>query len=264
VTIGLTYDGVLSRVQIALSSIAVDSVRIERSTNELLWETVRGGTEVPISGGTASLDDYEFAPNVENFYRVLDVADDSVEESDSITPAFADCDVWIKSIRYPLLNYLDQRLMGYSDLEIAGRSSVHDVAGRSFPVATTDVNSAFRFELTINTETSAASRRVSLLFALGDVLYLQVAPDGNPQLPPRSMYFVTSGQSIQRFAVGEKRYVRVQAVEVAPPAPEVVGTTLTWQTVWNQYANWTQLWAANPSWSDLLATVGSGEDLVVL
>jgi hypothetical protein len=262
-TIGLTYNGDLSRVQIALSSLTVAAVRIERSTNELYWETVRGGTEVTVSAGAASLDDYEFAADAENFYRVLDVADDSVEESDSITPPFADCEAWLKSIRYPLLNH-EVNLANYTDLERPGRSGVFDVTGRSFPVATSDVGASLRFELGLNTETAAQARKLSLAMAVGDVMFLHIGPNSNPKFPPRSIYFVSTSTRIQRVGVETRRRHWSPLVEVAPPAADVVGTTLTWGTVWNQYASWTQLWAANPTWSDLLATVGDPDDLVVL
>lgn len=69
--ISLAYLDDLSRVQITLSGIEDGTVRIERSTNQLFWQTVRGGVELPVSGGTASLFDYEFTPDVENFYRVI-------------------------------------------------------------------------------------------------------------------------------------------------------------------------------------------------
>lgn len=70
-TIGLSYDSNLSRVQIALSGYDDGTVRIERSTNQLFWTTVRGGVELPIISGSASLNDAEFTPDVQNFYRTL-------------------------------------------------------------------------------------------------------------------------------------------------------------------------------------------------
>lgn len=67
----LTYNNDLSRVQIAATDLPdVDAVTIERSTNQLYWETVRGGAAVPVVGGTASLDDFEFSADVPNYYRV--------------------------------------------------------------------------------------------------------------------------------------------------------------------------------------------------
>jgi hypothetical protein len=72
-TIALSYDSNLSRVQIVLSDLHDGTVRVERSSNELLWRTVRGGQELTLVDGEASLDDYEFDADVENFYRVVPI-----------------------------------------------------------------------------------------------------------------------------------------------------------------------------------------------
>lgn len=70
-TIGLSYNNDLSRVQIELTSLPADvPVLVERSANELYWETVRGGVSLPVVSGEADLDDFEFFSDQENFYRV--------------------------------------------------------------------------------------------------------------------------------------------------------------------------------------------------
>lgn len=71
-TLTLTQMTDLQRVRIALSGLnsAVTSVKVERSLNELLWMTVRGGVELPVDTGDATLDDYEWFDAVQNFYRV--------------------------------------------------------------------------------------------------------------------------------------------------------------------------------------------------
>lgn len=68
--IALSFDDALYRVQIAVSGLPDGAVHVERSTNQLLWSVVRGGSELPLVSGSASLDDYEYAEGVENFYRV--------------------------------------------------------------------------------------------------------------------------------------------------------------------------------------------------
>lgn len=79
-TIGLTYNNDLSRVQIELSDRPDGAVHIERSTNQLFWLTVRGGLQLPVSGGMANLDDFEFVPDIENFYRVTQTStEDNVD-----------------------------------------------------------------------------------------------------------------------------------------------------------------------------------------
>jgi len=69
--INLSFDTVLSRVQIAGSAMTYGTARFQRSLNNLTWTTVRGGETVPVVAGAASLDDYEFTPNVPNYYRIV-------------------------------------------------------------------------------------------------------------------------------------------------------------------------------------------------
>ena len=49
---------------------AVPTVTVERSTDQVRWTTVRGGAALTPVNGAISLDDYEFEPDVRNFYRV--------------------------------------------------------------------------------------------------------------------------------------------------------------------------------------------------
>lgn len=67
----LMYDAVLSRVRVAAAGLGpAVTARVERSTNQVTWTTVRGGAEFVVVDGAVALDDYEFAANVVNYYRV--------------------------------------------------------------------------------------------------------------------------------------------------------------------------------------------------
>lgn len=71
-TTTLTYDAILSRVHIAVTGLNViaDTATVERSTDQVTWNFVRGGNAItPVAQGF-TLDDYEFAANVQNYYRV--------------------------------------------------------------------------------------------------------------------------------------------------------------------------------------------------
>lgn len=74
-TITLTYDNIFSRVRIAVTglNVATDAVKIERSTNQINWSTVRGGAAVVPASNAVQLDDYEFSANVLNYYRATAV-----------------------------------------------------------------------------------------------------------------------------------------------------------------------------------------------
>lgn len=71
-TVTLTYDSQLSRVRISATSLgSALTALVERSTDQVQWTTVRGGSAVTVTAGTmATLDDYEFAADVPNYYRV--------------------------------------------------------------------------------------------------------------------------------------------------------------------------------------------------
>jgi hypothetical protein len=71
VSVTLTYDNTLSRVRIAATAMGIATTAVfERSVDQITWSTVRGGGEVAVVSGNASLDDYEFAADVVNYYRV--------------------------------------------------------------------------------------------------------------------------------------------------------------------------------------------------
>jgi hypothetical protein len=71
-TVTLTYDSQLSRVRIDANGLGTAPVaQVERSTNQVTWTPVRGGVDVPVTAGAiATIDDYEFAADVPNYYRV--------------------------------------------------------------------------------------------------------------------------------------------------------------------------------------------------
>lgn len=70
-TISAVYASDLSRVRISCTGVSsmVDHATIERSVDQVKWTTVRGGDAVPIVSNACALDDYEFIPNVANYYR---------------------------------------------------------------------------------------------------------------------------------------------------------------------------------------------------
>lgn len=70
-TITLSHLTDLQRVRIGISDLPDITVGVERSTNSLFWQPVRGGVALPIIDGVAQLDDYEFVPDVENHYRLV-------------------------------------------------------------------------------------------------------------------------------------------------------------------------------------------------
>lgn len=78
-TIGLTYNNDLSRVQVTLSDMPDGTVQVQRVANaaatDALWArgVVRGGVALPIEGGIGNLDDFEFFADIPNHYRTVPV-----------------------------------------------------------------------------------------------------------------------------------------------------------------------------------------------
>src|SRR5690606_4486545 len=68
--LSLSYDPQLSRVRITADGLSPVPVTVERSTDQVRWTTVRGGAGITPVNGEILLDDYEFEPDVRNFYRV--------------------------------------------------------------------------------------------------------------------------------------------------------------------------------------------------
>jgi hypothetical protein len=69
-----TYDATIARVRIdaTVLSTQADWALVERSTDGVRWETVRGGSEWPCDSSSfvATLDDFEFPSGVATTYRV--------------------------------------------------------------------------------------------------------------------------------------------------------------------------------------------------
>lgn len=78
-TVTPTYDATNARVQIAATGLAAAAVAlVQRSTDQVLWTTVRGAAAVTVTAGTmTTIYDYEFAPGVLNYYRVRGVVNTS-------------------------------------------------------------------------------------------------------------------------------------------------------------------------------------------
>lgn len=73
-TITTSYDDTdrLGRVRLSFTgyNALADYAVVERSTDQVNWTVIRGGDTVPLTSGAGSIDDYEFAANTANYYRV--------------------------------------------------------------------------------------------------------------------------------------------------------------------------------------------------
>lgn len=70
----------LMRIHITIAGYPEGEVTIERSINQLYWETVRGAVALPTTAGGVEHDDFEFIDGIPNYYRVrLASTEDNVQ-----------------------------------------------------------------------------------------------------------------------------------------------------------------------------------------
>lgn len=189
-------------------------------------------------------------------------------DTTTITPSL-DGKIWLKSIKYPFLNRWIE-VLAWGDISRAARTGVFPVKGRSNPIAVTDLRSSQQFELTIATRNRSdpsfnamtEARDLDLIFASGGTMFVHV-PAGSP-VPGGYVAIGDVARKDISFNQNVHKRFTLPCTVVAKPAPEIVGTTMTWRTVERLYGSYTQLLASNPSWVELLALVGSADDLVNL
>lgn len=258
-TVTLTYDTELSRVRIDASGLDLSATTadVERSTDQVTWTAVRGGLGVPVSSGAFELpvDDYEFSADIQNFYRVT--PDVGLAETNSITPVLDKA--WVKSIARPWLNQ-EVTVADYSEVKTKARSGVFDIVGRSFPVAVSDIRSGKSYTLEILTETQTDERDFEILLASGDPVFVHVPASS---LVPGGYYTVgdTAERRLGRTSI--KRVFALGLTEIAAPGPDVVGSTVTWQGIIDEFATWSDVLNAFPTWEDVLEHVASPSEVIV-
>lgn len=256
-----TYDATLSRVRLSADSLDDGStVSFERSLHGTsgTWTVVRGGGAVTIDGSDeASWDDYEFVPGVLNYYRAVAGSDNF---GDTITPN--PTDVWFKSISRPWLNRA-VNVIDYSDIIRPARNGVFEIVGRSYPVAVTDVRSSRRWTMNVKTETPEDADALEVMLSGGDPLYIQIPGSGIYSGIPGG-YVVVGDMTRSRFGhFSDRRYFDLPMTVVAPPGPDVVGTTVTWESLVAEFGSWTLVLAEFGSWQEVADHISDEEVIIV-
>ena len=181
-------------------------------------------------------------------------------EMGSITPSL-DGKVWLKSVRYPMLNRPLFRVLDQGD-DIArpDRGSVHEVTGRAAPLSVEDVQGSRRFNLLIQAEDDEDAAALEIALQVGGVLFVHVPPD---KPVPGGYVHVGQVRRQRPTTLVRHRFV-VPCTVVAKPSPDVVGTTLTVGQLIAQHDSIESVWAAYPSIRDMWDDIGDINDLVVI
>lgn len=242
-------------------TLSVDSVVssgtgvLERSTDEIQWSTVRGGSELAGTPGAAfTVDDYEFAPGIENFYRVRALGFD---DTDSITPAMDR--VWLKNLRLPYLNR-EVTVTDWGDEEFPARAGEFPIVGRTYPIAVTDLRLPRQYELVLTTATVAEANELGVCLMAGDPVLVHTPPDCDV---PGGYYLVGNVKISRKNVRSKRRYITLPLSAVAIAGPDIVGATTTCAAVLATYATCADVLAANATCQDLLDGIADPEDVIV-
>nr|AMP54253.1 hypothetical protein [uncultured bacterium]AMP54326.1 hypothetical protein [uncultured bacterium]AMP54379.1 hypothetical protein [uncultured bacterium]AMP54418.1 hypothetical protein [uncultured bacterium]AMP54463.1 hypothetical protein [uncultured bacterium] len=234
--------------------------RLQRSIDGDDWVDVRGGHNI-YNVESITIDDYEFTPDVENFYRLID-EDDTVLDEDAITPNVG-C-VWLKNISYPYVNMEfdcdeEQRspCLSVESYTSASRTGIFEVVGRSRPVAVHDVHLDDTIMVTVVTKTISDHDRMKYLVMNCGPVFLSSPPESDDD-DCSSWSMIPSGY----YAVGPVTKTRVlpgsrtiqwdiEMTTVSRPGLGILPVTMPWNGVIERYDSWTDVLSSNESWDDL-------------
>lgn len=190
-------------------------------------------------------------------------------ESATITPSL-NGETWLKSILYPALNTAI-KTPDYRPIQRSARTGIYSVKSRVPQIAVHDAWTSQYWTIETVTDSLADARRLDLSVIAEGTYFLHVPPDEENECFTNPVSGMPGGyiaimNSTMRHAVGGSHamqwvfFIRI----VAPPAPEIYGTTLTWNAVKRLYGSWEALWASNSTWRDVWDQIMDPEDAVVL
>lgn len=254
-----TYDDALSRVRLSATGLSGPAVtaRFEWSPDAIVWSTVRGGSLMSVVATTAALDHYEFAAQVTNNYRVVELDAAGVVLANTVIQAGAPMDrIWLKVPAAPYAN-LKIALTGWSEIERQSRSGVFAVTGRRDAVAVTELPSGRRLTVHLRTADDAATAALDLVLRLGLAVHLHIPPT----CTLTGMHAVVGGYRWTRPTPhGHVGRFTVALEEVAPPDVSLAAPTVTYAALARLYATYADLAAANGTYAALPLLPGSAID----
>ena len=201
----------------------------------------------------------------EQWYGPIEVNSIPVTALDSVSVTPAQEEVMLKSVEFPSLNRaLD--CVDWDALTRNSRAGFFNIKGRHEILSIADVGSSATFNLTFITRSRAENRAVVALLSFGGVLLLQPPGDSDEDCQFGTFDgipggYVTPSASVQNHSVHGQPIWQwtVTFTRVAAPPADIVGTTITWQQLWEiigPEGTWEDVWATWPTWQALWSTTG--------
>jgi hypothetical protein len=263
-SVTLTVDDALARVRlVATVGGTVAYAVIDRSTNDVRWTTVRGGSVVVPASLAVRLDDYEFPPGVATTYRVRSyTSGNALVSTETAVITASITRVWLKSVARPFLNR-PVVLMNRPEISARSRNGRFDIKGRSLPIVVSEVRGPAEWTLRVRTADAADTRALELMLASGDVLCVQAPADVDDVPTGHVDVGDTSRRRVSALAGDRRQDFVLSMTEVAAPGADVVGVTATWDSVKLEFATWNAVKTEFATWADLLEHVADPETVIV-
>lgn len=179
-------------------------------------------------------------------------------QTQTITPDLAG--FWLTSTMRSFLN-IAPRVVDYIEPARSARGGAAYVAGRTLPIAQSELSGSREWTLVIRVPSTSAARRLEYVVASGDVFYLQTPADCPIPYGYYRIGDMSAERPIQRG--GAVRLFNLPLLESAAPGPDVATASATWDSVIALYGTWADVVAAQPTWEDLLDLIGDPSEVVV-
>lgn len=177
-------------------------------------------------------------------------------------------DIWLISLLHPNVSI---KLPGadFRPVQRSSRTGVYNIKGKVNPIAVHDAWTSRWWTIETVTYSLEEAAIMDLSILTTGTWFLQVPPEceneclTNPVTGMPGGYIALMNSTMTHEAGGLHSMEWVLFVrEVTPPAPEVSGTTITWQDVADAYGSWSAVWASHRSWASLWQEIGSPENAV--
>lgn len=255
-TITAVTDTALARVRLDVDWTGppqASTVTIQRVAANGAVTTVRSANPLQLTAGLGLTYDYEAALDEATYYQATSTDDPGVTLTSNTVTLPSNQVTWLK---HPGKAYLSMqvRVTSLSDLVRPVEQGIHNVLGRSTPIATTMSRFAERGELTLHTYDAAERDKLLALLAEAVPLLLQT-PGGYAF---GSQYVSIGDVTEHRIGLGNEptKVWDLPITVVDAPTGDVIGVGNTWSDALGYHASWGALLNVEGTWNGLLAGAG--------